>query len=153
MIPSAPPYLAYDPKDGRKHEGPICPEGAQLVKPDSAAGRVSRPSRPWRSRWAEQHKQQPEQRLAGTRNRAKPNSAEGCDHRGAGYTAFMLAGFATSGADVMPYVFEPFANGGSERCDMLENSLGLFTRHGLPKSTAAAHWAIDQMGWRSRWAA
>jgi hypothetical protein len=82
-----------------------------------------------------------------------PNSAEGCDHRGAGYTAFMLAGFATSGADVMPYVFEPFANGGSERCDMLENSLGLFTRHGLPKSTAAAHWAIDQMGWRSRWAA
>lgn len=77
-----------------------------------------------------------------------PNSAEGCDHRGAGYTAFMLAGFATSGADVMPYVFEPFANGGSERCDMLENSLGLFTRHGLPKSTAAVHWAIDQMGWR-----
>ena len=38
---------------GRKHEGPFCPEGAQLVKPDSATGSVSRPSRPWRSRWAE----------------------------------------------------------------------------------------------------
>ena len=38
--------------DGRKHEGPICPEGALLGKPDSATGSVSRPSRPWRSRWA-----------------------------------------------------------------------------------------------------
>ena len=38
--------------DGRKHEGPFCPEGALLGKPDSATGSVSRPSRPWRSRWA-----------------------------------------------------------------------------------------------------
>ena len=30
----------------------MVPRGALLVKPDSAAGRVSRPSRPWRSRWA-----------------------------------------------------------------------------------------------------
>lgn len=79
---------------------------------------------------------------------AGQDSSAGCDHRGAGYAAYMLSGFATQPDDVRPYVFEPLANGFSERCDMLESSLGIFTKHGLPKPMAAVHWAISQMDWR-----
>lgn len=76
---------------------------------------------------------------------ASPQSSEGCDHRGAGYAAYMLPGFLNAGTDVQPYVFDVFANGYSERCDMMETSLGLFTKHGLPKPTAAVHWAASQL--------
>lgn len=71
-----------------------------------------------------------------------------CDHRGAGYTAYLLAGLASEPGDVEGSVFEPLIDEENERCDLLETSLGIFTRHGLPKPMTAVHWAVSQMGWR-----
>ncbi len=70
---------------------------------------------------------------------------DGCDHRGAGHMAYMLAGMLAAGTDVQPYVFEVFANSYAQRCDMVETGLGLFTSHGLPQPSAAVHWAASQM--------
>jgi len=79
---------------------------------------------------------------------AGQDASAGCDHRGAGYAAYMLAGMVSAGDDVQGVVFEALANGNAERCDMIESSLGLFTKHGLPKPYAAVHWAVSQMDWR-----
>ena len=76
----------------------------------------------------------------------------GCDHRGAGFAAYILAGFlaadtafAPDGFDVGPYVFEVNDRGDRAPDDFYESGMGLLTAHALPKPEAALIWAGSQL--------
>lgn len=68
-----------------------------------------------------------------------------CDHRGAGYAVYMLAGFVSAGNDVAPYVFEVLDRNDLAPDDFYETGMGLITSHGLPKPEAVAMWAASQL--------
>ncbi len=68
-----------------------------------------------------------------------------CDHRGAGYVGYTLAGFAGAGADVTQEIFELFERPDWAPDDFYETAPGTVTTHGLPKPEAAVMWAAAQM--------
>ncbi len=68
-----------------------------------------------------------------------------CDHRGAGYAAYSLAGFLAAGSDVTPYVFDMFERDDLAPDDFYETDMGVMTAHVLPKPEAQALWAASQM--------
>ncbi|MFQ5665884.1 MAG: hypothetical protein ACE5I7_05565 [Candidatus Binatia bacterium] len=76
---------------------------------------------------------------------AGTDSSVTCDHRGAGYAAYSLAGFLASGTDVTPYVFDMFERNDLAPDDFYETAMGLMTAHLLPKPEAGVFWAAAQM--------
>lgn len=68
-----------------------------------------------------------------------------CDHRGAGYVGYTMAGFAGAGADVTQEIFELFERPDWAPDDFYETAPGTVTTHGLPKPEAGVMWAAAQM--------
>ncbi len=80
-----------------------------------------------------------------TAQAAGVDASVNCDHRGAGYAAYMMAGFMAAGSDVDPYVFEMFERNDLAPNDFFRAGMGLVTAHGLPKPEALAMWGASQM--------
>lgn len=76
------------------------------------------------------------------------SAGNGCDHRGAGYLAYMLAGYMGEPPDLRHSQFELLERGDLAPCDMFDNGMGVVTRHGLPKPQAGVLWAVSHMDWR-----
>ncbi len=72
------------------------------------------------------------------------NSAN-CDHRGAGFAGYTLAGFIGAGDDVTQKVFELFERPDWAPDDFYQTAPGTVTTHGLPKPEAGVFWAASQM--------
>ncbi len=68
-----------------------------------------------------------------------------CDHRGAGFAGYTLAGLVAAGADVTQKVFELFERPDWAPDDFYETGPGTVTTHGLPKPEAGVFWAAAQM--------
>ena len=76
------------------------------------------------------------------------SAGNGCDHRGAGYLAYMLAGYMGEPTDLRHSQFELLERDDLAPCDMFDTGMGVVTAHGLPKPQAGVLWAASHMGWR-----